>query len=308
MAAAYDDALTLLNDLRKESTGRTATEVAQYQAFCLLALERVEPAKKVIEELVRADPAYRLPETQASPRIHRIFQDVRRAVLPAVVQRSYTEAKDAFDRRDPTATAQFDVVLSLIEDPDMRGALSSDFRTVVTGFRDLSRAAGGARAEAAAAPAALSADSSRPTAAHPAPPSAPAAALHASAAPSTPPAPVRPAPGVADQPTAVLPSTPSAWIVEQAVYDPPTILSKPMPRWVLPNGAAPRNGFNGRLAIQVDEQGFVVSAILEAPIYPGYDEELLRLARTWRFTPAKRNGVPIPFSTVVEIRNQRVLE
>jgi hypothetical protein len=283
-AAAYDEALVLLNGLQ-EGGPDAATEVAQYRAFCLLALQRTNVAKSVFEGLVRADPLYRLSEAQTSPRVQSIFQDIRRAVLPEIVQRFYAEAKVAFENKDAGAGAQFDRVLALLDDPDMRGSVSADFRTLVTGFRDLSRASA-----AAAPPPAPPPSVPEPAAAEP--PAAPAAADLPSPA--------------ADSGAAVLTSTPISWALPDSPIDPAVPISQPMPRWVLPNGAAPKDGFSGRLHLEIDERGNVVSATLEAPIYPVYDVELLKLAQTWRFKPATRDGVPVPFVTVVEIERQRI--
>jgi ketosteroid isomerase-like protein len=138
--AAYEDALAMLDGLQERTAATSVMEVAQYRAFCLVALQRLDEAKKVMEGMVSADPFYRISGEQTSPRVRSLFQDVRRSVLPAVVQRFYAEAKDSLGRRDPGASAQFDRVLALIDDPDMRGLSAGDFRTIVVGFRDLSRA------------------------------------------------------------------------------------------------------------------------------------------------------------------------
>ena len=46
--------------------------------------------------------------------------------------------------------------------------------------------------------------------------------------------------------------------------------------------------------MQIDERGAVVDATLVTRIHPSYDNQLLKMARTWKFKPATRNGVPIP--------------
>ena len=67
-AAAYDEALALLNQF--ESGALTdALEVNQYRAFCLLALGRSDDARKVIQEIVEANPTFQPPKTQVSPRL-----------------------------------------------------------------------------------------------------------------------------------------------------------------------------------------------------------------------------------------------
>jgi hypothetical protein len=39
-------------------------------------------------------------------------------------------------------------------------------------------------------------------------------------------------------------------------------------------------------------------------IHPTYDNQLLKMARTWRFKPATRNGLPIPYVKVLTITLQ----
>ena len=63
--------------------------------------------------------------------------------------------------------------------------------------------------------------------------------------------------------------------------------------------------FTGQLEILIDEQRKVTSAVLDAPVYPSFDEELLRMAKTWKFRPATRSGVPITYVKGVQIQLQR---
>ncbi len=288
-SAAYDEALAMLDGLQAgssagasasaaEDSGRIAAEVWLYQAFCLLALGRTDEAKKVIERMVTADPLHRLSDAQASPRVMSVFQDVRRAVLPSAAQRAYAEAKQTFDRKDPRASAQFERVLALIDDPDMQGTATPDFRTLVVGFRDLSLAVAPSTAQPPP-----SVDTARPPAVTITPAGDAGATVRASA------------------PAAAAPAAPG----RPVVVIPPLALSQPMPRWVPATTADARRVFTGRLEIAIDEGGNVVSAVLEAPIYPSYDEELLSLARSWRFKPATQNGAPIPFVKIFQIQLQQ---
>src|SRR5215471_15531954 len=73
-AAAYEDALTVLNRLR--STDRPPEEARsldQYRAYCLLALGRTSEADQAIEAIVAANPSYRAVEADVSPRIRSAF-------------------------------------------------------------------------------------------------------------------------------------------------------------------------------------------------------------------------------------------
>ena len=142
-AAAYEDALDVLNRLR----GRDRSEgdhrtIEQYRAFCLLALGRAEEAERAIEAVVAAEPSYSPSTTEVSPRIRSAFTDVRRRMLPAIVQQKYAQAKAAFDRKEFDAAAdQFKNVLAVFNDPDLGSAGNrpplSDLLTLSVGFHEL---------------------------------------------------------------------------------------------------------------------------------------------------------------------------
>ena len=71
-SAAYDEALALLNDVSAASPAE-AIEANQYRAFCLLALGRADDARKVIQEIVEANPAFQPADAQMSPRLLREY-------------------------------------------------------------------------------------------------------------------------------------------------------------------------------------------------------------------------------------------
>lgn len=152
-SAAYDEALTVLEALPAAAAAAEMREAREYRVFCLVALDRKDDAKKVIAELVTSDPTYAMSENEASPRVRTMFTEVRKALLPAVVQRSYADAKALFDAKDPRATAAFDHVLALLRDPDVAGNTSlADLATIASGFRDLSKALAATPPPAAPAP------------------------------------------------------------------------------------------------------------------------------------------------------------
>src|SRR6476469_4098250 len=119
-SAAYEDALAVLNKM--PSAGRPAEEtraIEQYRAFCLLALGRTAEAEHAIETVVAADPNYR-PSADLSPRVRTAFTDVRRRVLPSIIQQRYAQAKTAYDRKEfASAADQFAHVLETMNDPDV---------------------------------------------------------------------------------------------------------------------------------------------------------------------------------------------
>src|SRR5437667_1441877 len=143
-SAAYEDALAVLNRLRAgDHSADDARSIEQYRAFCLLALGRADEAERAIEAVVAAQPSYRPSESESSPRLRSMFTEVRRRMLPAIIQDRYARAKTAFDRKEYSAAAQgFKAVLDMTADPDLGAAASqpplSDLRTLATGFHELS--------------------------------------------------------------------------------------------------------------------------------------------------------------------------
>jgi len=143
-SARYDEALAVLNELRP-ADGATAVvdrkSIEQYRSLCLLALGRGTEAESAIAAVVTADPTYQPGEAEASPRVRAAFSDVRRRLLPEIVNTRYTEAKASFDRKDHTlAMQQFRQTITLLDDPDMGGKFT-DLRTLAAGFLDLAIAA-----------------------------------------------------------------------------------------------------------------------------------------------------------------------
>jgi len=168
-SAAYEDALAVLGRVpeanRPPDEART---IAQYRAFCLLALGRNAEAERAIEAVVAREPTYHPEASDMSPRVRAAFSDVRRRVLPSIIQQRYAQAKAAFDRKEfEVAAASFGQVLEVMNDPDAASATKeqplSDLRTLAGGFRDL--------AVRAAAPPPLPV--APPPAAAPAPPPVP---------------------------------------------------------------------------------------------------------------------------------------
>jgi hypothetical protein len=140
-SAAYEDALTVLSGLSE--TNRPVDEkraIEQYRALCLLALGRSGEAEKAIEVVVTGDPMYR-PTAETSPRLRSAFSEVRRRVLPSVIQQQYTRAKAEYDRKEfAPAAAEFNKVLAMLDDPDVAAAPSpalTDLKTLAGSFKDL---------------------------------------------------------------------------------------------------------------------------------------------------------------------------
>jgi TonB family protein len=143
-SASYDDALAVLNRLRSaDHPAGQSRAIEQYRAFCLLALGRAADAQQAIEAVVVAEPSYQPDENDVSPRVRTAFADVRRRMLPVIIQQKYAQAKTAFDRKDFKAAASgFSQVLVTMADPAVSAEAArpplSDLRMLAVGFEELS--------------------------------------------------------------------------------------------------------------------------------------------------------------------------
>jgi TonB family protein len=143
-SAAYEDALTVLNRLRSsDHAAGQSRAIEQYRAFCLLALDRAADAELAIEAVVVAEPSYHPTDSDVSPRVRAAFTDVRRRMLPAIIQQKYAQSKAAFDKKDFKAAADgFAQVLAALADPDVAPAAAdpplADLHTLAVGFEELS--------------------------------------------------------------------------------------------------------------------------------------------------------------------------
>jgi len=261
-SAAYEDALAVLNRLPGANRPMDeARAIEQYRAFCLLALGRTAEAEHAIESVVAAEPQYR-PASDFSPRVRTAFNDVRKRMLPSIIQRRYAEAKAAYDRKDFTQAASgFTVLLDLMNDPDAAAAVSqpplSDIRLLAAGFKDL--------AATAAAPPPLPVVTAAP------PPAATAAVA--------------------------VPTPPRVYSPSDAAVTPPVTLRQELPPYP---GTVPFTR-TGMIEVTVDETGQVENAIMRVPVNGVYDTLALAAARNWRYRPAMMNGAPVKYRKSVSV-------
>src|SRR5207247_3941189 len=87
-SAAYEDALAVLATLPADGPVEEIRAGEQYRALCLLALGRTGEAESAIAVVITRNPTYR-PTSDVSPRVRTAFTDVRRKVMPAIVQQWY---------------------------------------------------------------------------------------------------------------------------------------------------------------------------------------------------------------------------
>jgi TonB family protein len=140
-SAAYEDALAVLNTMPPNQSADDLRAIEQYRALCLLALGRAAEAETAIAAVMSGDPTYR-PAADVSPRLRAAFADVRRKMIPVILQHWYTQAKAQFDRKEFAAAAsRFGQILQVMTDPEVQSLAAqpplSDLRTLVSGFRDL---------------------------------------------------------------------------------------------------------------------------------------------------------------------------
>jgi hypothetical protein len=262
-SAAYDEALGILDNIGATAPSADTTEVNEYRVFCLVALDRKDEARKAISALITANPSYELSEAQASPRVRAIFKEVRQSLLPSLVQSAYAEAKAAFDRKDPQATAGFEHVLTLLHDPDLAASPElGDLATVAAAFRDLSVA----------------------RAAAPPPPAVASTPRESSAA--------------AESAARAKPAEPPVYRDGEPNLVPAVAISQTLP----PTHLAERRLWTGAVEVVIDETGKVLSARMAMPVQPTYDKQLLQAALTWKYRPAMKDGSPARYVKIINVR------
>ena len=273
-SAAYDEALAVLERLEPDAVGMDTTAIAQYRVFCLLALDRHDEARRTIAAMLNDDPLYQPAEDSASPRVLSVFRETRRLLLPGIVRERYAAAKAAFERKDPQARERFELVLRLLDDPEVHTLPTfADLRTVVAAFRDLTK-------EMAQAPA------SQPLPVQP-------LRISERAREVVPQLPLPPLPAAADPPT--------IYTADDAGVSPPVAIAQRIPPWT-PHRPDGNQEFTGVLQLLVDERGAVISASLNPSVHPVYDASLLKAVRSWKFAPATKQGVPVRYLKSVAIR------
>jgi TonB family protein len=101
------------------------------------------------------------------------------------------------------------------------------------------------------------------------------------------------------QPAAV--SAPAGVTEAPATIVGPIAIRETLPPWS-PANPSQRMEFAGALRVTISATGTVESAEITKSIHPAYDQLLLQAARTWRYQPARRNGVALPSEKTVSIR------
>ena len=285
-SAAYEDALNVLSKLPADRPADEARTAAQYRAFCLLALGRTGEAERAIEAVVQSAPTFRPSDSDISPRMKAAFVDVRRRMLPSIIQARYTSAKAAFDRKQyESAASGFAEVLTMMSDPDAAQAAGqpplADIRTLAVGFHDLS-------VSAMPPPPLPAAEVRTPVSSIPA---KSASAATSTAAPASAPVNAAAAPASSSRPPAKVYSMLDTNVV------PPLTIRQDLPKFpgdvLIPKV--------GQIEVVINEAGAVENAAIRTSVSAKYDELALSAAREWRYKPATINGMPVKYRKVISV-------
>ena len=120
--------------------------------------------------------------------------------------------------------------------------------------------------------------------------------IRAQSAPPAAPAPAAPARATATPPAVIAPPAPMAPAISR-----PTVVSQTVPPWRPPDPSWRNRELRGSVLLSIDAAGRVTTATMQQSVYPSYDRLLLEAARTWRYTPAMRDGQPTPSQLIVPI-------
>ncbi len=300
-SAAYEDALSLLSSMDRGSTApEIARQADEYRAFCLYALGRTREAESIAESMIRKEPLARLAAADASPRLERMFSDVRMRLLPSLIRERFRTARSALDQKSfsdaepPLTEARLMIVEA--EKLGVKDDGLGDLSVLVDGFLQLIRSAAEQRASpqpAAAAASAGTADRTigqRPIA----PPPAPQAV-------STSPAPAAASRSVSASPAAAV-SDLRVYSIDDKDVAPPVALDQRMPGLPMEMlGLIRALHTTGVLDLVIDETGRVVDATIRQSVNEGFDTVILRSARRWKYQPAMKDGVPVRYVKTVAV-------
>jgi TonB family protein len=261
-SADYDAALVMLDRLKNDPTMSADPEIAPYRVLCLLALGRNDEAERSIATILRQNPRYRPSEAETSPRIRAVFEDARRRMLPQIFQERYDAAKATFDRKDFQSAAE-------------------QFGSLVSLLDDPTLKGEDSRADLRIVVSAFS-DLARAAITT----QKPAASAQTSPTPLELAAAVAPARIYVGGATGVIP---------------PVAISKPLPPFPRGN-AVLRRDHAGVMEIIVNELGNVSEVTVRKSVHPQFDRKLVESIRTWKFKPATKDGQPVSFRSVFEVK------
>ncbi|HJZ71095.1 MAG TPA: energy transducer TonB [Vicinamibacterales bacterium] len=279
-SAAYEDALATLERLDGAASPDATRQIDEYRAFCLFALGRTQEAESVAEALIRRQPLATLETADTSPRLERMFSDVRRRLLPSLIREQFRSARTEIDRKEfSTAEPPLTEARLMIAEARRLGVQDDglgDLSVLVDGFLDLIRASIDQRpapkTEAVATVATVATNAPPPL---PAAPQPPAPAARSTSAPAH---------GAA------------IYTVADEGVSPPITIDQRVPAMDPQLQTIARSTKRtGMFDIVIDESGRVVEATVRRSLNTSFDSLVVRTASRWRYQPARKDGVPVKF-------------
>lgn len=264
LSASYQEALAALSNL---PPGSDLDAADKYRALCFLGLDKPEEAGQALEALLKRRPLYAMDSATESPKLVAVFQQTRTRALPDLARRMFASAKEAFEKKDlASASHQFEDLMTVLNAPELAKVSElADMKMLADGFAKLAEQR--LAAEKPAAP--------QPTAANARP------SNNAAAAP--------------------IPEKPRIYAADDVDVVAPAPVSQTMPLWQPPNDNFRRVAFAGTLEVLIDENGAVESARMAQATNPIYDQQLLAAVKTWRYTPATKNGQRVKYRKFIKI-------
>jgi TonB family protein len=277
-SAAYEDALSALARIDEANVPPdVARQVDEYRAFCLFALGRNGEAETVAEALIRRQPLAALEAADTSPRIERLFSDVRTRLLPSLIRERFRTARAEIDRKTfiaaETPLIEARQMIAEAQRLGIKDDAVGDLSVLVDGFLQLIHSAAEQR------PTRVDAANGSPAAVSTAAAANPAAARSAEPRPASETAAVR---------------TRLYTLADRV--SPPVVVDQQLPTMPPALRTIARSmKKTGMLDIIIDESGHVVDATIRQSLHSAYDAAVVRSAGRWKYEPATIDGVPVRF-------------
>jgi TonB family protein len=265
-SASYEEALATFSRIPESELSAADREaVREYRMFCLVALGRAAEAESAAASLVAQDPLLHLEAGGAPPRIAAMFEDVRKRMLPGIMQNELLDARSAVDKKDfGAAEARLSIVKRILDEEDASDEAFAGIRERADQIADLVRV------------------SAQPASEVPAGRAVPAARSDAGVLRE---AGTRRTYSAADKD--VLPPVP----LRRSIPAAPDQLS------ALSAGASRPP----TLDLVIDERGRIEKAELRESINPQLDRIVLNAVRGWAYRPATKDGVPVRYEQTLTI-------
>jgi len=274
-SAAYEDALATLGRINPLSAD-VSRQIDEYRAFCLFALGRMNEAESVAEALIRRQPLATLETADTSPRLERMFSDVRKRLLPSLIRQQFRTARSAIDRKDFSAAepplTEAHLMIAEAQRVGVKDDGLGDLSVLVDGFLQLIRSSAEPRLATKAEAATVASNTT------PAPP------------------PVAAQPPATQAHSASAASAAAVYTIADEGVSPPVTIDQRVPAMDPQLQTITRaTKRSGMFDIVIDESGHVVEATVRRSLNASFDSLVVRTASRWRYQPARKDGVPVRF-------------